>query len=132
MVEQEQRFEQWCIVELFGHQKLAGVVSEAQIGGCSFIRVDVPEMHGQPAFTRFYGEKAIYSITPVSEEVARAAMDYLRVRPVATYMLPSPEPTSTSAVPRESVEPGIIGDEIDSIDPWDDEEEDPEEGGVPF
>jgi hypothetical protein len=123
MEQQEQRFESWCIVELFGHQKLAGVVAEAQIGGCSFIRVDVPEMHGQPAFTRFYGEKAIYSITPVSEEVARAAMDYLRVRPVATYMLPEPSP------------PLSVPDERDE---WPDEaeepreEEDPEEDGVPF
>jgi hypothetical protein len=123
MEQQEQRFESWCIVELFGHQKLAGVVAEAQIGGCSFIRVDVPETHSQPAFTRFFGQGAIYSITPVSEEVARAAMDYLRVRPVATYMLPEPSP------------PLSVPDERDE---WPDEaeepreEEDPEEDGVPF
>jgi hypothetical protein len=124
MEQQEQRFESWCIVELFGHQKLAGVVAEAQIGGCSFIRVDVPEMHGQPAFTRFYGEKAIYSITPVSEEVARAAMDYLRVRPVATYMLPEPSPPPDAPEERDE-----WPDEAE--EPW--EEEDPEEGdGVPF
>jgi hypothetical protein len=116
-VEQEQGFEQWCIVELFGHQKLAGVVAEAQIGGCSFIRVDVPEMHGQPAFTRFYGEKAIYSITPVSEEVARAAMGYLRVRPVATYVLPEPSPSSVGEQP----EPAAY-----------DEEEWPDETGEPW
>jgi hypothetical protein len=115
---QEQKFEKWCIVELFGHQKLVGMVTEAQIGGCNFIRVDVPEVHGQPAFTRFYGEKAIYSITPVSEEVARAAMDYLRVRPVATYMLPEPSPP-----------PGVP----DECDEWPDEAEEPwaaEEAGI--
>lgn len=122
-MEQEQRFESWCIVELFGHQKLAGMVAEAQIGGCSFIRVDVPEVHDQPAFTRFYGEKAIYSITPVSEEVARAAMGYMRVRPVATYMLPGPAPPP---------------DAPDAEDGWPDEDEEMdvyrelEEDGVPF
>jgi hypothetical protein len=40
-------FDQWCIVELFGHTKIAGKVSEAQIGGQSFIRVDVPQIEHQ-------------------------------------------------------------------------------------
>lgn len=35
-------FEQWCLVELFGHQQVVGLVSEQTIGGQAFIRVDVP------------------------------------------------------------------------------------------
>jgi hypothetical protein len=123
MEQQEQRFESWCIVELFGHQRIAGRVTEAQVGGCSFIRVDVPETHAQPAFTRFFGQGAIYSITPVSEEVARAAGEYLRERPVSVYMLPSPQP-----LPDAPDECNVQPDEIE--EPW--EEEDPEEDGVPF
>lgn len=35
-------FEGWAILELMGHRRLAGHISEAQIGGASFIRIDVP------------------------------------------------------------------------------------------
>lgn len=62
------------------------------IGGQGFVRVDVPELpasngfEGQPAFTRLYGAGAIYSITPVSEEIAVAAAGGMRVRPVNVYL----------------------------------------------
>ena len=40
----EKAFEQWAIVEIFGHQRIAGKVTEQTIGGCSFVRVDVPAL----------------------------------------------------------------------------------------
>jgi hypothetical protein len=71
------RFDQWAIVELFGHQKIAGRVSEQVIGGCSFVRVDVPETENEtekaPAFTKLYGNGAIYAITITDEKSARMA-----------------------------------------------------------
>ena len=36
------KFDHWCIVELFGHNQIAGKVTEQAIGGQSFVRVDVP------------------------------------------------------------------------------------------
>src|SRR5690554_3458311 len=89
--QQDPTFEAWCVIELFGHQKIAGLVTEAVIGGCNLIRVDVPECGDQPAYTRYFGQGAIYSITPVSEEIARSALDAIRPRPVSPYMLPQPE-----------------------------------------
>ena len=91
-MQESEKFDCRAIVELFGHTKLAGQVSEANIGGCSFIRVDVPEIGAQPAFTRFLGNGAIYSITPVSEEIARHAIARIAPEPVQTYYLPKPEP----------------------------------------
>lgn len=82
------KFETWAVIELFGHQQLAGIVTEAVIGGCSFIRVDVPETNGQPAFTKFYGNGAIYSMTPTGETEARQALERIRVRPISPYLLP--------------------------------------------
>ena len=35
-------FNCWAIVELFGHRKLGGRVSEAMIGGAAMIRIDIP------------------------------------------------------------------------------------------
>lgn len=78
----------WALVEIFGHERIAGEVSEQVIAGEGFIRVDVPALAGTPAFTRLYGGKAIYSITPVSEAVARLAAGTMRARPVTIYLAP--------------------------------------------
>lgn len=77
-----EKFESWAIIEIFGHTQIAGKVTEASIGGCSFVRVDVPECNGEKAFTKFYGNGAIYSMTPCSEDVARAALKSIRPAPV--------------------------------------------------
>jgi hypothetical protein len=83
----ENGFDQWAIVELFGHQVIAGRVSEQTIGGASFVRVDVPDVeNGSIGFTRFYGQGAIYSITPVSEEAARLAVRRYAPRPITIYV----------------------------------------------
>lgn len=85
------KFEQWCIVELFGHNIMAGLVSEQVIGGQSFVRVDVPATADQPAFTKFFGSGAIYAMTPTDETTARAAVVGLRQRPIETYKLNLPQ-----------------------------------------
>ena len=63
-------FEVFALVELFGHNKIAGKVSEQVIAGTGFVRVDVPDTTRKPAHTRFFNPSAIYSITPVEESVA--------------------------------------------------------------
>lgn len=83
-------FDQWCILEIFGHERIAGRVTEQRIGGSSFVRVDVPGLNGADGFTRLYGEKAIYSITPVSEDIARRAAAKMQVEPVNVYQLAAP------------------------------------------
>ena len=85
---QETTFKEWCLVELFGHNKIVGEVSEATLGGGAFLRVDVPAFNGSPAFTRFYNPKAVYSLNPVSEEVARGLMERYRAEPVQRYEMP--------------------------------------------
>lgn len=83
------KFDEWALVELFGHQKIVGRVSEATLAGGAFLRVDVPEVGGSPAFTRFYGPAAIFSINPISEEVARGlAVGTYRNEPVSRWELP--------------------------------------------
>lgn len=89
MSESKSTFNEWALVELFGHQKIVGKVSEATLAGGAFLRVDVPEFNGEAAFTRFYSPSAIYSINPISEEIARGLMDQYRNRPVQRYELPA-------------------------------------------
>lgn len=80
-----EKFEQWCIIGLFGHQKLAGLVSEKNLGGASFLQVDVPETESQPAFTRIINPTAVYDINPVTKEVAVAYAQNLHVKPIESW-----------------------------------------------
>lgn len=86
--EQPQKFEAWGLLELFGHQRLAGRLSEQTIGGCHFIRIDVPAVAGVQEYTRFFTQGAIYGMTITSEEVARNLAAGLRARPIQPYEMP--------------------------------------------
>ena len=88
----ENTFDTFAIVELFGHARIAGRVSEQVIAGQGFVRVDVPANAEYPAFTRMFGPGAIYSITPVTEEIANAAAERMRERPVTVYIPALPDP----------------------------------------
>lgn len=81
-------FNEWALVELFGHNKIVGQVSEATLAGGAFLRVDVPAFNREPAFTRFYSPGAVYSINPITEEIARGLMERYRNVPVERYELP--------------------------------------------
>lgn len=80
--EKTQIFDQWAIVEIMGHQQYAGRVTEQSLGGCFFVRVDVPEIDSLPGFTKLFGSAAIFSITPVTPEAAIEAVKRFRSRPV--------------------------------------------------
>lgn len=84
----------WAIVEIYGHTKIAGLVTEQVLAGQGFLRVDVPDLPAagpykeQAGFSRFYGANAIYSITPVSQEIALQVAQSMRVKPVNVYITP--------------------------------------------
>lgn len=79
---QNEKFETYALIELFGHTRMAGKVSEQSIGGSTFIRVDVPETESQGAFTRLLNPSAIYAINPVTEEVADHLAKQFQVKPI--------------------------------------------------
>ena len=88
-------FEQWAILEVMGHRRLAGLVSEATIAGAGFIRIDIPktaEKDGDQEFmtTQFYRPDSIYAITPTTEAIARAVANNTVFRPVERYELTAP------------------------------------------
>ena len=78
----------FAIVELFGHTKLAGFVSEYTLGGQSFVRVEVPETKLQKGFTRLLGNGAIYAINPVAEDICKSMAERLQVKPISEWDLP--------------------------------------------
>ena len=82
----DEKLEIWAIIDLFGHTQIAGKVTETTIGGCPFVRVDVPAGDKSPALTKFYGNGAIYSMTPVSEEVVNLFVKKYPPAPLNVYM----------------------------------------------
>lgn len=79
---EQEKFDLWCVVELFGHSRIAGRCTEQNVAGTNMLRVDVPETSNQPGFTRFLSSGAIYAINPVSEGVARQIAENLQIQPV--------------------------------------------------
>lgn len=84
-MEENKSFDLWCLVELFGHQKIAGRCTEQNIAGTNMLRVDVPETTKQPAFTRLFGSAAIYAINPVDEPTAKFYAEKLEVAPIESW-----------------------------------------------
>jgi hypothetical protein len=85
----EDRFESWAILELMGHRRIAGLVSEQTIGGQAMLRIDIPATTNQEAFTQYYGAGSVYCMTPTTEEIARAVAERCFIRPVEQFELRS-------------------------------------------
>lgn len=81
-------FDQWCILEIMGHQRFAGRVSEITIAGFGMLRLDVPQTPSQPAFTRIFIGASVYAISPVTEETARLLAAKLGQSPISLYDMP--------------------------------------------
>ncbi|WP_128000370.1 hypothetical protein [Piscinibacter defluvii] len=91
----------WAVVELLGHNRIAGRVSEQVFAGAAFIRVDVPEIvvsevdydESPPvrrqrliqAHTRSFGAGAIYAVNWCDEDVAREAARGIKHEPLKPY-----------------------------------------------
>lgn len=90
MTSKEKSYEGWAIIELFGHNMIAGLLSEQTVGGTPFVRVDVPATDEASGFTKFFGGAAIYAITPTTEELATQASKNLAIRPVTPWIVSPP------------------------------------------
>lgn len=102
MSESPEKFESWGLLELMGRQRLAGKLSEQAVGGCHFIRIDVPQVGDAAAYTRFFTQSAIYGMTPMDEATARKLAAYLCAVPVQPWELRSPEPAQALPAPDDS------------------------------
>ena len=90
-------FDEWCILELMGHRKLAGKVTEATVAGGAFLRIDVyGEDKDAPALaTQFYSPSSVYAMTPTTEAVCRRFAEARGAsEPVSRYDLALPAPPS--------------------------------------
>lgn len=87
MIEQP-KLDTWALVELMGHSRIVGKLTEHAMGGSVFLRVDVPAHGEQPAVTKFFSPAAIYAITPLAETLAMEEITRWDAKPVALLQSP--------------------------------------------
>ena len=82
---EKEKIELFAVVELFGHNRIAGKVTEHNFGSSTFVRIDVPETPQQPSFTRLVNPTAIYAINPVTEDVMKAMANNIQQKPIEAW-----------------------------------------------
>ncbi len=103
----------WGVVEVMGHNRFSGMISEVVLAGSGFLRVDVPEVINRrgvrvAAYSKLIAPSAVYAITPTTEEIATAAA-------AATYNPP---------LESLGIMPATIGDRQLAFDDEDEDMED--------
>jgi hypothetical protein len=81
----DSKLELFAIVELFGHSRIAGKVTEQTVGSSTFIRVDVPPTKTQGSFTRIINPSAVYAINPVTEDVSKEMAERIQQKPIEAW-----------------------------------------------
>lgn len=76
----------WAIVELMGHVKLAGRLTEEEKFGAKMGRLDIPQ--GDGFVTQMFGGGSVYRITVVTEDVARHVCKQTSPAPVSPWDFP--------------------------------------------
>jgi hypothetical protein len=121
MTEEAEAFEGWAILELMGHRRLAGWVSEQTLAGTTFIRLDIPAGEEETphalydpseqsyAVTQFYSPAALYCLTPTTKDMALAVAKHNHPTPVQRWELPPARPEDTPM-------PGYVMDELSDLD----------------
>lgn len=99
MTTEPTKLEAWAIVELMGHVKMAGRVTEEERFGAKMGRIDIPMQDGGFT-TQYFGGGSVYRMTPTSEEVARAVAG--RNQPAPIYAWEMPKQLPASAAPEHS------------------------------
>lgn len=60
----------WAILELMGHQRMAGKLTEVTVAGHGFLRIDVPATESVPAFTRLVSPASVCAMQRANLAVA--------------------------------------------------------------
>lgn len=76
-----------CLVELFGHNRISGMISEHALGNSVMIRIDVPETNQNPAFTKFVNPSSVYALNPIAEEMMHQMAEEIKAKPIQFYDL---------------------------------------------
>ena len=87
-----QNLRAWSLVELFGHQRIVGLVTVDPVDFPGMIRVEVPDLLKdgkveRAGFTRYFGKAALYSVTPIDEQAVRELLPHVDGHPARPLSL---------------------------------------------
>lgn len=82
----EDSLKAWALVELFGHQRMVGMVQADPPEFPGMVRVDVPDLLKdgkviRKGFTRYLGRASLYGVTPIDEDTVRELLPSISGRP---------------------------------------------------
>jgi len=107
---EEKAAEVFAMVELMGHQKMVGKVTEVNIAGKGFIRIGVLDPTGKVAFTRDVNPDSVYAINPIDKNACILYAQKHAQQPVVPYSI-SPEVVRELANPAHSSEELEFGED---------------------
>lgn len=116
----EQQTIGWAVVEMFGHRRAAGYVTEATVAGAGFLRLDIPATDDHAPQTQLVNPASVYALHPVGEVTARAAAARWRPEPVHRWELPALAAPPTPDVAPNSAEAADYQAFVELDDPDDD------------
>ena len=97
-----QGYDGWAILELMGHVRMAGRVTEESHFGIALGRIDIPTADGYT--TQYFGGSSIYRLTPTTEDIARSVALHNQPAPVRTWELPKPRQIEADPVDEDAEE----------------------------
>jgi len=106
-----EKFQEFAIVEMMGHRKIAARVTEPEFGGSQLLRCDVFNGEGEIERTEYIGVGSIYCLTVVTEEVAIATAKNYAPRPSFAFGLPKQLVSAIDADYEENSDFGEYDDE---------------------
>lgn len=92
----EEHIETWAYVEIMGHSKVAGRISERKVGINVMLQIDVPKPDEGFSHSVIYSPSSIFSIQPTTEEWCRKWVKARIEYPVLPYIPPTKQLTSAS------------------------------------
>lgn len=75
----------YAIVELMGHSQIVGKVTEIQLAGKGFLRIDVLNPDKDTVFTRMINPDSVYAINPITLRACLAYVAQHEQTPVVPY-----------------------------------------------
>ncbi len=112
----EEKFEQWGVLELMGHVRMAGRITEETRFGTVLGRIDIPQSENG-FVTQYFGGGSVYRFTPTTEEIARAVAVRNQPEPVYSWEIKALQPPDESPRARP-VAPDYEDADIEDDDPF--------------